>query len=105
MRRRDDGLPRIPYGSRVRAITAKIFDNSAKSDRGLFFRPRQLPRVSSAQPGLRTFLLPGCAQVVLEDTVLVADPITVTGHPKGAHAVEITGREPAKATVTECGIR
>src|SRR5215469_17719252 len=104
MRRRDDGLPRIPYGSSVRSIAAKIFDDSAKSDRILFFRPRQLPRVSSAQPGLRTFLLPSFPQVLLEETVLVPDPITVTGHPKGGHAVEITGSEPAEAPVTQCGI-
>ena len=104
MRHRQHGLVGVPVGARGRKIAALIFDHAAELDGVVPVGMIELPRIAARQPVLRKFLLPAVFETLLEQTVLVADAVTVGGNAERRHAVDETGGEAPEAAVAERGV-
>src|SRR6266508_971189 len=67
--------------------------------------PFELPWIAECQPIVWELLLPAVADLLLEETVPVANAVADCRQAEARHAVHETSREPAKAAVAETGIR
>ncbi len=69
-----------------------------------FLRTSDLPRVLAPEPMVRLFLLPAITDKLLEDAVLVAQPVAHGRQLHRRHRVEETGRQPPEPAIAEARI-
>lgn len=65
---------------------------------------RLLPRIAETQPIVRLFELEPIANQLLEDTVLIAQSITVRGDSQRCHRVQEARRQTTETSVTQTGV-
>src|SRR5271170_3951287 len=63
-----------------------------------------LPRVGTAQPIVRLFMLPAVLDGLLEDAILVAQAIANRGQLHRRHGVEEAGGQTPKPAIYEAGV-
>ena len=85
------------------ALAARLggLDASEEVDRDHVLGARDLPRVAEAQPVVGLLELPAVHDALLEDAVVVAQPIAVRGQAQRGHRVEEARRQTPEAAVAQ----
>ena len=66
-------------------------------------RPAYFPGVTRMQPVVGHLDLLSVDNFLVEDTELIADPVTDSRNLRCSQRIQVTGRQPAQATMTEPG--
>ena len=80
------------------------FERAAERHRDAFGRAHDLPGIGMIEPVVRALLLPAVADLLLEDAMLVAQPVTHRGQLHRGHRVEEAGRQTPEAAVAQPGV-
>jgi hypothetical protein len=83
---------------------ALVADMAVEAHRVDRLRALELPGIAEGEPVLGPLHLPAIVEALLEQAVLVADPVAVGRDAERGHAVEQAGGEPAEAAIAQRGV-
>ncbi len=80
------------------------FKGTIQFDFDGLIRPRDLPRIGTAEPVVRLLILPAVADRLSEDAVFIAQPVAHRRKLHRGHRVEETGGESPQPAVSQAGV-